>query len=125
MNFSHHGLDLDSISIMNLDTDSTISTQTQDGSRKETNIHDLDGFIHAYKLGKIEDALRSEEVTIDFLLSQSMDQIKEIAKELSTKLIQQNKFIYAVQQIQKSQSSSTNKQPEYPDEDDEKQIENV
>merc|ERR1719361_428802 len=112
MNFSHHGLDLDSISIMNLDTDSTISTQTQDGSRKESNVHDLDGFIHAYKLGKIGDALRSEEVTIDFLLSQSMDQIKEIAKELSSKLIQQNKFIYAIQQIQKSQNQTqSNEKP--------------
>merc|ERR1712228_381041 len=121
-NFSYNGNPV----LFNQDT---ISTTTEDGSLKASTYHDLDAFIHAYKLEQIGDKLRSEGVTIDFLLSQNSHQIKLIAQELTNKLIQQNKFIYAVNKIQsKSNVNHQNEQQQqqqYEDDDDEKQIENV
>ena len=120
MNFSYNGDPF----LFNLDIE---STNVEVGSRKESNYHDLDAFIRTYKLGQIGDKLRSEEVTIDFLLSQNSDQIKQIAKELSKSVIQQNKFIYAVNQIQ-SKSNTKHKNEPLPQpqiECDEKQIENA
>eukprot|EP01084_Bolivina_argentea_P123829 219439_1 len=56
-------------------------------------------FIQQYKLHQIEQQLISEGITIDFLLGESENSIKEIAQELTAKSIQQKKFIYAVKKI--------------------------
>merc|ERR1712129_354629 len=102
-----------------------------DGSMKVSKCHmNMDAFIHTYKLQKIGDTLRTEGITIDFLLSQSDDQIKQIARELSSKLIQQNKFIYAVYKLKANPATfiavDVNPPAAYSfDDDDEKQMEEI
>lgn len=61
----------------------------------------LKQFINKYKLNKLSKALLNEEITIEFLISQTEQQIDEISKELTSKLIQQNKFKYAVTELKK------------------------
>eukprot|EP00485_Elphidium_margaritaceum_P017795 CAMPEP_0202726622 /NCGR_PEP_ID=MMETSP1385-20130828/184706_1 /ASSEMBLY_ACC=CAM_ASM_000861 /TAXON_ID=933848 /ORGANISM="Elphidium margaritaceum" /LENGTH=259 /DNA_ID=CAMNT_0049392845 /DNA_START=108 /DNA_END=887 /DNA_ORIENTATION=- len=58
-------------------------------------------FIIKYKLQQLSDVLVSEGITCEFLMSQSEQEINEISKELTPFKIQQNKFKFAVQQLQK------------------------
>ena len=51
----------------------------------------LKQFIQKYKLQNLSEALQNEGITVDFLISQSNAQIAQIAKELTSKVIQQNK----------------------------------
>ena len=51
---------------------------------------------------QIDQQLFTEGITTDFLISQNEQQIEEIAKELTSSTIQQNKFKYAVSQIKRA-----------------------
>eukprot|EP01084_Bolivina_argentea_P194716 334145_1 len=71
---------------------------------KDSHDRKLMQFIKEFKLGKMEQQLYDAEISTDFLLSQTKDEINEIAKELTTSIIQQNKFKYAVSQIRKAKT---------------------
>eukprot|EP01084_Bolivina_argentea_P113780 202717_1 len=58
-------------------------------------------FIKEFQLKKLERELYDAEISTDFLLAQTDEQIDAIAKELTNSVIQQNKFKYAVLQIKK------------------------
>eukprot|EP01084_Bolivina_argentea_P194717 334148_1 len=68
---------------------------------KDSHDRKLMQFIKEFKLGKMEQQLYDAEISTDFLLSQTDQQIDAIAKELTASIIQQNKFKYAVTQIKK------------------------
>jgi hypothetical protein len=63
--------------------------------------------VDRHKLGDLEEALASAGVTLDFLLSQSLTSIAEIAAELSTSAIQQKKLVHAVDVTQREIRSET------------------
>ena len=63
---------------------------------------EMQQFIDKYKLSKIAQEIYDNDLTIDFLLSQTEDEIAEIAEELTSKGIFQKKFKYAVAQIKQS-----------------------
>eukprot|EP01083_Nonionella_stella_P104446 299354_1 len=77
------------------------------GSNKlvsHSTVQESEPWIKEYKLQKLEGAIIEEGITVPFLLSQSDESIQAIAKELSgSSYIQEQKFIYAVQQIKQKQ----------------------
>eukprot|EP01083_Nonionella_stella_P223529 796553_1 len=78
----------------------------------------LQNFINEFKLYPIADALHREGITTEFLLSQSRQQIDEIANELTKSVIQRNKFKYAVQQITQRSKNEDAKQDDAQKEDE-------
>eukprot|EP01084_Bolivina_argentea_P052897 97117_1 len=79
-------------------------------------MNELKAFIKEYKLESIENKLISEGITIQFLLSIDDTTIDSIKQQLSpNNMIQQHKFKFAVQQLQKrlkkKQNPSPNQQP--------------
>eukprot|EP01083_Nonionella_stella_P020920 58017_1 len=67
----------------------------------------LHHFIEKYKLNRIQSQLVSEEITIDFLLAQSPQQIDVIAQSITSNPIQQMKFKHAVNDIKQAQIKPT------------------
>ena len=61
---------------------------------------DLKAFVQRHKLSKIESSLFENEITVEFLLSQSLEAAAEIAAELTNSTIQQKKFVRAVEVAQ-------------------------
>merc|ERR1712130_64045 len=57
---------------------------------------DIRNFVEKYKLTKLKHKIITEGITVDFLLSQTDDQIDAISRELTFKAIQRNKFKFAV-----------------------------
>eukprot|EP01084_Bolivina_argentea_P260950 440835_1 len=75
-----------------------LKNEEEEGAMDQQQL-ELQSFIDKYKLHKIESALFEEEITIKFLMSQTTEEINEIAKELTNSKIQQNKFKFAVSEI--------------------------
>jgi len=67
---------------------------------------ELKKFIKKYKLNQLEKILLNEGITIKFLISLCDEQIDEISKELTSKLIQQNKFKFAVNELKKDKKKN-------------------
>eukprot|EP01084_Bolivina_argentea_P173815 301099_1 len=65
----------------------------------------LQAWITKYKLSKLSQKIEEEEITLEFLLSQSQESIKDIAGFLSpSNPIQQKKFVFAVTEYKKLQT---------------------
>eukprot|EP00483_Globobulimina_turgida_P009374 UN09393 len=78
-----------------------------DGFRSnDRDIIKLKEFVQKYKLHKLSKKLLREGITVDFLISQTDSEIDVISKELTAKLIQQNKFKFAVKALQKNNLES-------------------
>eukprot|EP00484_Ammonia_sp_Unknown_P012937 CAMPEP_0197072108 /NCGR_PEP_ID=MMETSP1384-20130603/209931_1 /TAXON_ID=29189 /ORGANISM="Ammonia sp." /LENGTH=261 /DNA_ID=CAMNT_0042510923 /DNA_START=113 /DNA_END=898 /DNA_ORIENTATION=- len=69
----------------------------------------LKHFIEKYKLHQLSDKLVREGITVEFLSSQSDTQIDEIAAELTSFKIQQNKFKFAVKSMKKERKHKKKK----------------
>eukprot|EP01084_Bolivina_argentea_P055603 101908_1 len=80
----------------------------EDEEEQDPEIIEIKQFITKYKLKKIENAIINEGLTINFLLSRSTASIKLIANDLTNSYTQQEKFIYAVDQI-KNEKNNKNK----------------
>eukprot|EP01084_Bolivina_argentea_P176749 305806_1 len=78
-------------------------------TEKQTSMSsELQAWITKYKLTKLSQKIEEEEITLEFLLSQSEDSTQEIATFLSpSNPIQQKKFIFAVAEYKKIKSTNT------------------
>ena len=78
--------------------------------------HKMNLFISKYKLYAIADVIYNEGITMDFLLSQDEDTTFVIAQEITSNLIQRNKFIYAVTAEKKERAihNSSHQMPSPP-----------
>merc|ERR1712154_367233 len=67
---------------------------------------DIRNFVEKYKLDKLKHKIITEGITVDFLLSQTDDQIDAISRELTFKAIQRNKFKFAVNRLKATEKKN-------------------
>lgn len=67
---------------------------------------ELQEWMVKYKLTRLADRIKEEEITLDFLSTQDKQDITEIAEELTNSVIQRKKFIDAVIKYQKTQKQT-------------------
>ena len=74
--------------------------------------NELKAWIERYKLNMLKEVIVEAEITVSFLLSRTPASITEIAAELTSSVIQQEKFAYAVE-VARQEAGLTGSAEEY------------